>query len=505
MSKQEDKVLAIGSGSFLHTLIEAWYDAGYPAITVYEAEKIFEEPYNAKQQPEPNWRSLIRPYQFILYVAQLDHLQELSDIQDACVVEGKQLVPAAIYRGAGLIGPLLQPGEEVRPEAAWRSLHPTVFLENTQVHNISNRALAFLANLIIHEWHLEATEGEEPACRDQCYIFNPATLTGSWHSIRQHFFELAQRIKPASRIPDLKQVIAANDALADKKSTNGWYTSFERLTSSINGVFHAWEEADLIQLPLAQCSVQPVDPLSEDDAILLTKIVCSGLTHEEARRESGLAGLEAITERLLPLQFPTLSSDQRANVGIGAGTHASEAVGRGLRAVLMKQFEKRIEQSRVHSNPITVTRVEHVQIEDARCQYDMQALSLLRGEPLIFVSEPLLGCPVMWVYSDNVWYGGTDAEITLALRHTLQMALNKKEGLASDLFLVQSEDRKWGHSLVIPSIPYPTPLEHWNSMIRHVLLQADACIEVYDLHCSSFLGSEPFFIYGAVRREEESS
>ncbi|NOJ72974.1 hypothetical protein [Paenibacillus alvei] len=76
MSKQENKVLAIGSGSFLHTLIEAWYDAGYPAITVYEAGKIFEEPYNAEQRPEANWRSLIRPYQFILYVAQLDHLQE---------------------------------------------------------------------------------------------------------------------------------------------------------------------------------------------------------------------------------------------------------------------------------------------------------------------------------------------------------------------------------------------------------------------------------------------
>lgn len=495
MSKQDNNVLVIGSGSFLHALVEAWHDAGYGAITVYEAGKISKE-----------WRSLIRPHRFILYVSQLDHLQELRDIQDACVVEGKLLIPAVIYRGVGLIGPLLQPSEEGRPEAAWRSLHPTVFLENTQLHNISSTALAFLANLIIHEWHLEAAEGEEPACKDQYYIFDPATLTGSWYSIRLHFFELAQRIKPASRILDLVQVIAASHALPDKQTNDGdWYTSFDRLTSSINGVFHAWEEADMIQLPLAQCSVQPVDPLSEGDVNLLTKIVCSGLTHEEARRESGLAGLEAITERLLPMHFPTWSSEQRANVGIGAGFHAAEAVGRGLRAVLTKQFEKQIERSRVQANPITVTRVEHVQIEDARCQYYMQALCLLGDEPLISVSEPLLGCPVVWVYSGNVWYGGTDVDITLALRQTLQKALYKREGLASDLFLVQSEDRKLKHSFVIPSIPYPAPREHWNSMIRHMLLQNDACMEIYDLHCSSFLGSEPFFIYGALSKEEESS
>ncbi|UUZ86137.1 hypothetical protein LJK88_23600 [Paenibacillus sp. P26] len=30
-------------------------------------------------------------------------------------------------------------------------------------------------------------------------------------------------------------------------------------------------------------------------------VVCSGLTHEEARRESGLAGLEAYVHRLSPL------------------------------------------------------------------------------------------------------------------------------------------------------------------------------------------------------------
>ena len=37
---------------------------------------------------------------------------------------------------------------------------------------------------------------------------------------------------------------------------------FSRLTSEEIGIFHSWEERNLTQLPLAQCYVQAVNPVS---------------------------------------------------------------------------------------------------------------------------------------------------------------------------------------------------------------------------------------------------
>ena len=58
---------------------------------------------------------------------------------------------------------------------------------------------------------------------------------------------------------------------------------FNGLTSEEIGIFHSWEERNLSQLPLAQCFVQAVNPLTSGPADLLPEVICAGLTHEEAK------------------------------------------------------------------------------------------------------------------------------------------------------------------------------------------------------------------------------
>lgn len=70
-------------------------------------------------------------------------------------------------------------------------------------------------------------------------------------------------------------------------------------------------------------------------------------------------------------------------------------------------------------DPIVVQRIVCQQIEDVRCHYYLQALTILEGESLITVGEPLFGLPTVWVYSDSSWYGSADLSFTLALRHSL--------------------------------------------------------------------------------------
>ena len=73
---------------------------------------------------------------------------------------------------------------------------------------------------------------------------------------------------------------------------------FSRLTSEETGIFHTWEERNLTQLPLAQCYVQAVNPVSEGPADLLPEVVCAGFTHEEAKREAGLTGIEMYVSQM---------------------------------------------------------------------------------------------------------------------------------------------------------------------------------------------------------------
>ncbi|MDU7477025.1 MAG: hypothetical protein E7L01_27335 [Paenibacillus macerans] len=254
----------------------------------------------------------------------------------------------------------------------------------------------------------------------------------------------------------------------------GWFSYFGRLTSGQIGIFHAWEEGGLSQLPLAQCRVQSADPLSEGPASLLPDLVCAGLTHEEARREAGLTGIEAYVSRLAE----ALLDETGGVIGIGAGETAAEALRRGLEAYLCETVRRRIcgqtrvqaeerecegkraqeqaeervyeqkreqeqaaerehEQKREHEGKRGQEQV-HKQsqelvpsaacvrlgnVEDKHCRYYLQVLNIMRGEPVIGLGEAVSGFPVFWAGTGGAWYGGVGLNHTFALRNALRAAL----------------------------------------------------------------------------------
>lgn len=512
MSLQEEGVLAIGSGRILLSLVESWNESGLSNLAVYVTNKGLTDMGKLKKLRNPNlssktetalkiiatagdeklnWRSIVRPFQFILYVSEHGELEELRSVQHACIAERKQMLPAIAIRGMGMAGPLLHPDGDGHWESAWLRIHSSVFPETRTPEVFPTAAAGILSNLIVHEWHKAIMGEHELDHRNQCFLLDPITLTGSWHSFLPH--PLVSGYDAARPMKHMELNLSIDH---EQVSPEVWFTAFNQLTSTVTGIFHTWEEADLIQLPLAQCLVQPTDPLSKEPAHLLPTIVRSGLTHVEARLESGLAGLEAYLVRIIPLLFAGLPPHQREGVSIGVGRDITEAVGRGVRTYLTKELGKRI----LSEEPTVVQSTACPQIEDVRCHYYLQALSTLEGEPLIAIGEPLLGFPTVWVYSDSSWYGSADLSFTLALRQSLQKALSKS-GRTTVSPVLQKD-----HEVQNITISDSDPLRYSSLMSTAIetMKQCDKHLEVFELNGESLWGKGPFVAYGVVLGEEES-
>lgn len=509
MSLQEEGTLVVGSGPILLSLAESWYEFGLSKLTVYVTNK---EPVDTRKlkgfcehahgreteaslkimaasgDEDLNWRAIVRPFQFILYVAEHGDLDELLELQNACLAERRQMLPAILIRGMVMAGPLLNYDGNGRWESAWRRIHSSVFPESRYEERLSMAAAGVLSNLLVHEWHKAVTAKNDADCRTQCFLLDPVTLTGGWHRVLSH--PLVCGFEAARPVENIEIHLEDNDARGNPQE---WFSALNQLTSAVTGIFHVWEEADLIQLPLAKCLVQPADLLSEEPTPLLPAIIRSGLTHEEARRESGLAGLEAYAARMIPLMFSSLTSHQQQGINIGAGDDLAEAVGRGFRACLAKELSKR-----TLSHEPTVQRIVCTQIKDVRCQYYLQALSIIEGEPVIAAGEPLLGFPVVWVNRGSSWYGSADLSFTLALRQSLQKALENRE--YTSVSAVIWRDNESRENPVIDSDPFSYSFLT-QSAVR-TLKKHHKRLEVFNIPSESLWGISPFVIYGVSLGEE---
>lgn len=521
-----EKVLAVGSGSFFVSLVAALLESGLPRFHMLitdsaptNRQRLMELAAHARQtDPDvaiqevtleslgaSSWQKAVQPFDSVLYVSQDDDIEELRVLHQICREEGKVFLSAMCVQQVGLAGPLVHPDAEGCWESAWRRVHQSALGKDPNIHIFSSVAGALLANLIVFELSKTLTGVTISELGNKFFLLDLETLEGNWHSFLPH--PLVTGRAAGEWVQDLDNRLKRE---TDRSESNGLHAYFSTLISAESGIFHAWEEGDLRQLPLTQCSVQAVDPLSEGPAELLPEIVCTGLTHEEARREAGLSGIEAYVSRMAGLFMKRLPSHQEeevslveagAFVGLGAGETVAEGVCRGLQKYLAEELGKQ----QMVQKP-AVYGVELCAVEDERCQFYLQALTTMQGKPAIGLGAGVSGFPVIWVGTNGDWHGSVDLNVTLALRKALQQALLSTQNHAAlrtgqELDSVHFDEKEL-QSLVIPACEESRQSEVLQSALQ-VLKQNGKRLLVFDLALEPFLKEELAGVFGVLVREEE--
>jgi putative thiazole-containing bacteriocin maturation protein len=425
---RHSNVLAMGSGPFLTSLVSSLIESGLAKLQVLITDEVpvnrgrLTELVEHARQTDPEvelleigfsedgWRETLKPFDSVLYVTQKENLEELELIQAICRTDKKLFVPAICHKQKGIAGPIIHPDSEAGWESAWRRIHTTALRKENQSPAQSAIPGAMIANMIVFELFKEITGVTKSNQRNRIFLLDTETLEGSWHSFLPHPLETGNAAAEA-----IQSLEARLDQGSERIDREKMLYFFSLLTSKETGIFHVWEEGDTKQLPLAQCRVQAVDVLSEGPAELLDEVICSGLTHEEARREAGLQGIETYASRVGSSIIPHRKGEY---VAIGAGETFADCVGRSLQKCLTDGLRKRESVQKC-----TISRVELDAIEDERCRFYIKALTTMQGEPEIGLGEDLAGFPVVYVRGKSGWYGNTGFTLTMALRNSLQHAL----------------------------------------------------------------------------------
>lgn len=504
---RQAKVLAVGSGDMFISLISALLDSGLPKFQTLITNGVqtnrdrLQKLVSHAHETDPevvvgeisgsSRREVVEHFDFILYVSQEGNVEELKLLHGICREEKKVFVPAICLQQVGMAGPFVLPGSENCWESAWRRLHQSELFKEHRISDISATAGAMLTNLIVFELFKHVTGVTEREQNHQCFLLDLETMEGHWHFFLPH---------PSVAGHTSARLVHDYDSRIQRELESGedgkLFLFLNKLTSKSTGIFHTWEEGDLLQLPLAQCSVQPIDPLSEGPAQLLGSMICSGLTHEEARREAGLAGIEAYGNRLTTLLH--LSSQ----IQVGTGETFTESVCRGLQNYLVQELK-----TNQLNKAISVSQVQLSTVEDERCRFYLQALSTMQGDPMIGLGEEVFGFPAVWIGTRNGWYGSVDLNSTLALRKALQQALSS---------LQNNENPSISQGVTVSSVlqkdeaPQRISIPDCDDQNHSVLLQsAQEVLErngkqlvVYEFEAEPFLKEGLAGLFGVVVKEE---
>ncbi|OCA84074.1 putative thiazole-containing bacteriocin maturation protein [Bacillus sp. FJAT-27225] len=526
---RQAKVLAVGAGPMLVSLVSALIESGLPKFDFMVTEsmptkrqRIHELVENAREadaevevkevpfEKEANqifWKQAVRDYDGVLYVSQDGNVNELRTLNSVCKQERKVFVPAICFEQAGLSGPVVHPESDGCWGSAWRRLHQSAVGVEPQPNNFSSTTGSILANVLVFEFFKKAVGIAGPNQSNQIYLLNPETLEGNWLSFIAH-----PLVTSADTTPRLVEDIGLRMGHESNRDSppNELLDYFSGLTSEEIGIFHSWEERDLIQLPLAQCFVQAVNPVSEGPADLLPEVICAGLTHEEAKRNAGLTGIEMYVSHLIDPNVRGInnqdhhvdSSVSEGFIGIGAGETIEEAVCRGLQNYLDEELKERNE---AQPGTGTILDLQQESIEDKNCRYYLKALNTLNGPVIIELRDDILGFPVIRVRSNGESFTKAGLTLTYALQNALQQALLVAQNQAHSVVGQKKEPAdfrgKKAIKLNIPSCNGLNQLELLQSSIG-VLKENRKRLVVYDLSFEPFLKEELAGVYGVQVREE---
>ncbi|MGM7700502.1 putative thiazole-containing bacteriocin maturation protein [Pseudalkalibacillus sp. Hm43] len=474
---RKEKVLAIGSGPFFLSLVNALLESGLPNFHVLVNEEVetnrkrLAELTSHARKTDPqvavevvtkaeavrSWSEVIEPFETVYYVSQTGELEELRVLHAVCRDQNKRFIPAVCFEKVGMAGPVVTPDSEACWESAWRSLHQSALENEHSTGLYATTAGALLANLCVFEGFKTMTGVSTTP--NQLYTLDLFTLTGKWHTFR-----------PYPRVTDCTSIVKVDSLNREKKEESELFLTFGRMTSQVTGIFHRWEEGDLNQIPLSQCAVQVADPICDGPAELLPVKNCSGLTHEEARKEAGLVGVEDYCGRLI-------DSFQPAYNGVGAGETAEEGISRGVQKCLMEKLKARGEH--------TLTPVKLGEVTDDHCKFYMNVLE----EPCVFLGEYLFGYPVTWVCVNDCWYGSAGMNVTQALRCCLEKAILKDchtNAICTENVTVTKCDPQ---ALDVPQLEID-------------LFKITETCDVYELKMEALFKKDELGVYGVLLREE---
>ncbi|MBC6975807.1 putative thiazole-containing bacteriocin maturation protein [Bacillus sp. Xin] len=507
---RQAKVLAIGSGSFFTSLVSSLLESGLPEfhclVTDPEATddarlvELVQKAYTADQNvlvqkidTTVDWplREVFQSFDWILYVSESGNIEKLKMLHEICREEKKNFLPALYLQQVGLAGPVVTSDSNVCWESAWRRIHEPALQKDGPLEPFSSITGAMLANILVFELFKNVTGVTKREQTNQFFLLDSETLEGEWHSFIQHPL-ITTEGSHRDIIQNLDDVLGQH---SNQNRSNELFHFFDQLTSNKSGIFHIWEEQDLTQLPLSQCRIQVANPLSNGPAELLPDIICGGLTHDEARREAGLTGIETYVSQMV---------EQDDCMGIGAGETMLEGVYRGLQNYLTTTLHKRQFTQTENVFPLQLT-----EINDTHCQFYFNALSTMYETPQIGIGEEVLGFPVVWTRMHNQWYGGTDLNVTLALRNSLQQALLHAQNqqlppnsyvLSDSSIFVQDTDT---FRVEIQSEEVLPQLETLQSALLN-LKENNLYPVVFDLAIEPFLQEGLGSVVGVLIKEEEN-
>lgn len=529
---RQAKVLAIGSGPLLLSSAAALLESGIPelyvlitdteptdrcrlrefaahvklrdsGVTLHEASVSAEESQRRSGRGSV-WNDAVMPFDTVMYVSRGEDFGELLAVQAACREQNKRFVPAVYLTSVGIAGPFALPGGDVSWESAWRRVHRTVLTRERPSDAYSSTAGAMLANIVVFEL-LKTIAGAGEANRSRSvYLLDLETLEGGWHSFVPHPVAAGVPTEPVDAAARLK---ASDEASRGEE----WLSGFARLTSPATGIFHTWDEGELIQLPLSQCRVQAADPLSEGPAERLQEIVGGGMTHEEARREAALAGVESYVRRWSAGQggIERLEPEEAdSGLGIGAGETAAEALARALHDCLGKELRRKVADQEPAAAPVWIAA-----LEDAAARFYYQALSRIGGTPIVGIGEHVFGMPVVWVGAGGRWYGGAGLTATLALREALREAVLQEQNRPSERAVVTKGHVVQTSSVYVddesPAMPLDVPAcdAELSDAVQAALQRMQAAGKrpyVFDMAVEPFLREQLAGVFGVALREEVS-
>ncbi|PFW56882.1 putative thiazole-containing bacteriocin maturation protein [Bacillus cereus] len=421
-------VLIVGSGYMLTSLVSSLLESGLPtfhylvtdrAETNYaRIQELIERAYEVDDNVliqeidttiDRPLHEVFEPFDWILYVSQDGDIEGLRAVHTICKELGKNFIPAICLANFGLAGPVVTANHEECWESTWHRLHETTLQNENSSGSFSSITPAMLANIIVFELFKHVANDSYREKEPQFFLLNYETLEGTWHPFIKHPLATDESFT----IDTIENLSEQLEHRYGQHTSTELFRFFDSLTSKEAGIFHVWDEQDLYQLPLSQCNIQVATPLSDGPTSLLPLMTCGGLTHNEARREAGLTGIETYVAEIIHRLIP-----EHNDIGIGAGETMTEGVYRALQQHVNNKLYER------HSHMLEeITTIDVAEIHDKHCRFYYDSLSTIHETPIIAMGEEILSFPVVWVGINDRWYGASNINMTLALRSALQLSL----------------------------------------------------------------------------------